>query len=100
MPPGSSSSGLAAFEAGREWPSAKSDQHGADERWIDWSPFSYPFNLTRQPAASMPCGLTAGGGSGGLPAGLQIVAPLYGDALVLRAARAYEQVAPIVTPTL
>src|ERR1700730_9361710 len=34
----------------------------ATERlWIDWSPFSYPFNLTRQPAASIPCGLTRAG---------------------------------------
>ena len=29
-----------------------------DEHWVDWSPFSYPFNMTRQPAASIPCGLT------------------------------------------
>ena len=43
--------------------------------WIDWSPFSYPFNLTRQPAASIPCGLTRAG----LPIGLQIVGPLYAE---------------------
>ncbi len=54
--------------------------------WIDWSPFSYPFNMTRQPAASIPCGLTCAG----LPIGLQIVGPLYADARVLRAARAFE----------
>jgi aspartyl-tRNA(Asn)/glutamyl-tRNA(Gln) amidotransferase subunit A len=54
--------------------------------WIDWSPFSYPFNMTRQPAASIPCGLTRSG----LPIGLQIVGPLYREDLVLRAARAYE----------
>jgi aspartyl-tRNA(Asn)/glutamyl-tRNA(Gln) amidotransferase subunit A len=54
--------------------------------WINWIPFTYPFNLTRQPAASVPCGLT----KAGLPIGLQIVGRMYDDALVLRAARAYE----------
>jgi aspartyl-tRNA(Asn)/glutamyl-tRNA(Gln) amidotransferase subunit A len=59
----------------------------ATERyWIDWTPFSYPFNMTRQPAATVPCGLT----QSGLPIGLQIVGPLYGESLVLRAAHAYE----------
>ncbi len=61
-----------------------------ERHWIDWSPFSYPFNLTRQPAASIPCGLT----SAGLPIGLQIVGPLYADDRVLRAARAFEATQP------
>ena len=43
-----------------------------ERHWIDWSPFSYPFNMTRQPAASIPCGLTGSG----LPIGLQIVGTL------------------------
>jgi aspartyl-tRNA(Asn)/glutamyl-tRNA(Gln) amidotransferase subunit A len=60
------------------------------KEWIDWSPFSYPFNLTRQPAASVPCGLT----KAGLPIGLHIVGRMHEDALVLRAARAYERSAP------
>ncbi len=64
--------------------------------WIDWSPFSYPFNLTRQPAASIPCGLTAAG----LPIGLQIVGPLYADARVLCAARAFETTQPVRRPPL
>jgi aspartyl-tRNA(Asn)/glutamyl-tRNA(Gln) amidotransferase subunit A len=69
----------------------------ANERhWIDWSPFSYPFNLTRQPAASIPCGLT----SAGLPIGLQIVGPLYADDRVLRAARAFETTQPERRPAL
>jgi aspartyl-tRNA(Asn)/glutamyl-tRNA(Gln) amidotransferase subunit A len=68
----------------------------AERHWIDWSPFSYPFNMTRQPAASTPCGLTAAG----LPIGLQIVGPLYGDAGVLRAARAFETTQPIRRPPL
>jgi aspartyl-tRNA(Asn)/glutamyl-tRNA(Gln) amidotransferase subunit A len=68
----------------------------SDEHWIDWSPFSYPFNMTRQPAASIPCGLT----STGLPIGLQIVGPLHGDAKVLRAARAFETTQPVRRPPI
>ncbi len=67
-----------------------------ERHWIDWSPFSYPFNLTRQPAASIPCGLTRGG----LPIGLQIVGPLYADDRVLRAARAFEMTQPERRPPL
>jgi len=63
---------------------------------LGWTPFSYPFNLTQQPACTIPCGLT----SGGLPIGLQFVGPMFGDALVLRAARAYESVRPIPRPSL
>ncbi|HSV52900.1 MAG TPA: amidase [Burkholderiaceae bacterium] len=58
---------------------------------LGWTPFSYPFNLTQQPACTIPCGMTADG----LPIGLQIVGPMFNDALVLRAARAYESVRPI-----
>jgi aspartyl-tRNA(Asn)/glutamyl-tRNA(Gln) amidotransferase subunit A len=66
------------------------------EAMLGWTPFSYPFNLTQQPACSMPCGLT----QAGLPMGLQLVGPMFGDAMVLRAARAYEAVNPIARPTL
>jgi aspartyl-tRNA(Asn)/glutamyl-tRNA(Gln) amidotransferase subunit A len=55
---------------------------------LGWTPFSYPFNLTQQPASTVPCGLTAEG----LPIGVQFVGPMFGDALVLRASRAYEAV--------
>jgi aspartyl-tRNA(Asn)/glutamyl-tRNA(Gln) amidotransferase subunit A len=79
---------IAAFEAGREVP-----EGSEDPRWPGWTPFTYPFNLTQQPAATVPCGFTAGG----LPAGLQIVGPRHADALVLRAARAYEQAHPQIT---
>jgi aspartyl-tRNA(Asn)/glutamyl-tRNA(Gln) amidotransferase subunit A len=61
---------------------------------LGWTPFSYPFNLTQQPACSIPCGLT----DEGLPIGLQLVGPMFGDAMVLRAARAYEQLRPIPRP--
>jgi aspartyl-tRNA(Asn)/glutamyl-tRNA(Gln) amidotransferase subunit A len=57
---------------------------------MDWSPFSYPFNLTQQPAASIPCGLTRAG----LPIGLQIVGAIGADDLVLRASRAFEAARP------
>lgn len=62
--------------------------------WLDWSPFTYPFNFTQQPAATVPCGLTAEK----LPVALQIVGPKYGDDLVLRASRAYESVHPFEMP--
>jgi aspartyl-tRNA(Asn)/glutamyl-tRNA(Gln) amidotransferase subunit A len=52
--------------------------------------FTYPFNLSGHPAASVPAGLTANG----LPAGLQIVGPRHRDDLVLQAARAYEKIRP------
>ena len=68
----------------------------SDEHWVDWSPFSYPFNMTRQPAASIPCGLT----SDGLPIGLQIVGALHADAKVLRAARAFETTQPVRRPPI
>jgi aspartyl-tRNA(Asn)/glutamyl-tRNA(Gln) amidotransferase subunit A len=80
-----------ALPAGQDLNDPATERH-----WIDWSPFSYPFNMTRQPAASIPCGLTAGG----LPIGLQIVGPLYADAQVLRAARAFETTQPIRHPPL
>ncbi|MBV8032377.1 MAG: amidase [Betaproteobacteria bacterium] len=78
-----------AFDAGKEFP-----EDAKNGRWTDWTPFTYPFNLTQQPAASIPCGLT----KSGLPVGLQIVGPRYADALVLRAARAFETARPVVLP--
>jgi aspartyl-tRNA(Asn)/glutamyl-tRNA(Gln) amidotransferase subunit A len=80
---------LPAFEVGELVPPS-----GAwGSTWCDWSPYSYPFNLTTQPAASLPCGLT----SKGLPIGLQVVGPVGADALVLRAARAFEEAEPFPT---
>lgn len=51
---------------------------------------TYPFNLTGQPAITVPCGFT----DDGLPVGLQIAGRRHADAAVLRAAAAYEQAAP------
>src|SRR5438045_3348884 len=67
-----------------------------EEQWWDWSPFSYPFNMTCQPAASIPCGLT----DAGMRIGLQIVGPLYAEDRVLRAARAFETTQPERRPPL
>ncbi|MEE1752363.1 amidase [Streptomyces sp. SP18CS02] len=68
---------LTAFEAGVEAPPGT-------HRWTGWTPFTYPFNLTQQPAATVPCGVDGGG----LPIGLQLVAARHRDDLVLRAAHA------------
>ncbi|MGI5127623.1 amidase [Pseudonocardia sp. CA-107938] len=74
---------ITAFEIGLEvppgWP---------HRRWMTWTPFSYPFNITQQPAASVPCGFSRAG----LPIGLQLVGPRHADAAVLAAAHAYQQV--------
>ena len=82
---------IPAFDAGKE----VADKM-LQSRWTDWTPFSFPFNLTQQPAASIPCGLTRAG----LPVGLHLVGPRYADALVLRAARAFETARPIALPKL
>ena len=76
---------ITAFEVGVEVPPGS-----GYARWPDWTPFSYPFNLTGQPAAVVPCGFT----SEGMPVGLQIVGPRFEDARTLRAAQAYETACP------
>ncbi|GAA0571592.1 amidase [Actinomadura livida] len=55
-------------------------------RWLAWSPATYPFNITGQPALTMPAGVT----SGGLPAGLQLVGRVGDDDLVLSVAAVVE----------
>ena len=77
---------IPALEAGRVTPA---DGRFGDD-WINWSPYTYPFNLTGQPAASVPCGFS----TDGLPIALQIVGGPRNDALVLRAARAFETAMP------
>ncbi|TGT57291.1 amidase [Mesorhizobium sp. M00.F.Ca.ET.170.01.1.1] len=76
---------VVAFDAGQEVPNPA---EGA--RWTDWAGFSYPFNLTQQPACSVPCGWS----SSGLPIGLQIVGPNFADLEVLQAAYSLEQARP------
>jgi len=64
-------------------------ERGAGSR-LAWVAFTYPFNLTGQPAATVPCGFTRDG----LPIGLQLIGKRLEDATVLRAAAAYETAAP------
>jgi aspartyl-tRNA(Asn)/glutamyl-tRNA(Gln) amidotransferase subunit A len=81
---------VVAFAAGANVP------NGAGyEIWPDWAAFCYPFNLTRQPACSIPCGFS----SDGLPVGLQIIGRQFDDKTVLRAASAYEVQCPAIMPT-
>jgi aspartyl-tRNA(Asn)/glutamyl-tRNA(Gln) amidotransferase subunit A len=72
---------IPAFPAGQDvpdgWPSPW---------WTSWTPYTYPFNLTQQPALTVPCGFTAAG----LPVGLQVVGPRHADAAVLRVGQAYQ----------
>jgi aspartyl-tRNA(Asn)/glutamyl-tRNA(Gln) amidotransferase subunit A len=81
---------ITALKVGLETPA---DGNFGDD-WSGWSPYTYPFNLTQQPAASVPSGLARNG----LPMGVQIVGPLGADQTVLRAARALEQAMPMPPP--
>jgi aspartyl-tRNA(Asn)/glutamyl-tRNA(Gln) amidotransferase subunit A len=86
---------VAAFPVNRLYPEHY-EEHPWD--WIRWAGFSYPFNFTGQPAATLPCGFTPAG----LPVGLQIVGRRFADLTVLQASRAFEQIRPWAdkTPTL
>lgn len=84
-----------AFATGRVAPDLPSGGPPSDFDWTWWTPFSYPFNLTQQPALSVNCGFTGDG----RPIGLQIVAPAYREDLALAAAAAFERSRPpIVWP--
>jgi aspartyl-tRNA(Asn)/glutamyl-tRNA(Gln) amidotransferase subunit A len=75
-----------AFPIGK--PPAKID--GKDIPPMGWMSFTQPFNLNGAPAASVPCGFD----SQGMPVGLHIIGRAFEDSTVLRASRAYEQIAP------
>ncbi|HET9018363.1 MAG TPA: amidase [Acetobacteraceae bacterium] len=64
--------------------------------WSEWAPWTFAFNLTRQPAIAVPMGFTAGG----MPRSVQLAAALYRDDLVLRAARTLEVAQPFAIPEL
>ena len=79
-----------AFAACRNAPEGMIGPSGPLPPFPDWLPFTYPWNLTGQPAATVPCGFTRNG----LPVGLQIVGRRFADATVLRAAAAFEDAHP------
>ncbi len=76
-----------AWEAGRPAPTHIAGRPVAD---FGYTPFTFPFNLTGQPAATVPCGFS----SDGLPIGLQIAGRRLDDATVLRACAAFEAARP------
>lgn len=78
---------LPAFAAGQDYPT---EINGKPMTYLGWTAFTYPFNLTGHPAATVPCGFT----SAGLPVGLQIIGRWRDDATVLRASAAFEELRP------
>ncbi|MBI4083318.1 MAG: amidase [Candidatus Lambdaproteobacteria bacterium] len=79
--------GLVAFKAGIEIRDALKEGP-MDHR--NWTPYTYPFNLTQNPAATVPAGVARGG----LPVGLQIVGRRFADLTVLQASAAFEAARP------
>jgi aspartyl-tRNA(Asn)/glutamyl-tRNA(Gln) amidotransferase subunit A len=75
------------FDVGIEGPTQIAGQAVDRRAWIAMTPL---FNLTGQPAATVPCGFT----SDGLPIGLQIVGRRFDEATVLRASAAFEAIRP------
>jgi len=69
------------------------------EKDANWVRYTYPFNMTRSPAASVCIGLS----EGGLPVGMQLVGPQHADLVVIRSAAAlenaigFDEVAPVVS---
>lgn len=72
---------IPAFPIGRDTP-----EGSASPWWTSWTPYTYPFNMTQQPAVSVPCGFT----DDDKPVGLQIVGARHADARVLSVAHAYQ----------
>ncbi len=78
---------VTAFTAGDDHP-AQID--GRPTTYLGWTAFTYPFDITGQPAATLPCGFA----SNRLPVGLHIVGRWRDDITVLRASAAFEALAP------
>lgn len=76
-----------AFPAGLDYPPQIA---GRDMTYLGWTAFTYPFNLTGFPAATVPAGFA----SDGLPVGLQLVGGWHDDSSVIAASAAYEATAP------
>ena len=69
------------------------DKPNPNNAW-SWVTYTYAFNLTRNPSCSINCGF-----ADGLPLGLMVTGPLYGDLAVLQACRAYEMAAGLAWPS-
>jgi aspartyl-tRNA(Asn)/glutamyl-tRNA(Gln) amidotransferase subunit A len=82
-----------AFAAGAEVPPG--GEADAPLPWITWTPYTYPFNITGQPAITVPCGLAADH----LPVGLQIVGPWGHDRRVLDFAESCERALAPLNPS-
>lgn len=80
---------IPAFAVGSDVPPG---WHSPD--WTSWTPYTYPFNMTQQPALSVPCGVT----ESGLPVGVQLVGARFEDLLVVRAGAALEAALGQVVP--
>jgi aspartyl-tRNA(Asn)/glutamyl-tRNA(Gln) amidotransferase subunit A len=78
---------VTAFPAGQDFPESI---EGVPSTYLGWTKFTYPFNITGQPAATVPCGLS----DDGLPVGLQIVGRWRDDSTVLAASAAFESARP------
>ena len=76
---------VTAFDAGEDYAPGR----GTAENVIGWITYTYPFNLTGLPAASVPCGFVDD-----LPVGLQIVGRHLGEVDIFRAAAAFEEARP------
>jgi amidase len=58
------------------------------DTYIDWLAITYALTLTGMPVIAIPCGMSASG----LPVGIQIVGKVRGEAALLSAARAIEEI--------
>ena len=76
-----------AFDLGIQFPD-KID--GKEVNAGGWLPYTYPFNLSGHPAASIPCGWS----SEGLPIGMQIVGKRFDELKVLQVSKAFEEISP------
>jgi len=78
---------VTAFELGKMYPD---EIEGVTVSPVGWMPFTFPFNMTGHPAASIPCGWS----KEGLPIGMHIIGPKNKDELVLQVSKAFEEIAP------
>ena len=78
---------ITAFDLGKMYPDQIESKTVSPTGWM---PFTYPFNMTGHPVATIPCGWS----SEGLPIGMQIVGPPQNDELVLKVSKAFEEISP------